>query len=179
MKLSIYAPKDPQSVMPYCSLVTATEIDGVVAREAKNILTTNGSLVELLRTEWLSGTRDVEQVILRSIDPGGVSAWHVHRVTTDRLCCVSGRALVVLYDARVGSRTHGVVAEHRLGPQRPTLLVVPPGVYHGVKALGAQASMLVNMVDRAYTYDDPDHWRLPPDANEIPYRFDAPRVAAR
>ena len=179
MKLSIDAPKDPQSVMPDWSLVTATEIDGVVAREAKNILTTNGSLVELLRTEWLSGTRDVEQVILRSIDPGGVSAWHVHRVTTDRLCCVSGRALVVLYDARVGSRTHGVVAEHRLGPQRPTLLVVPPGVYHGVKALGAQASMLVNMVDRAYTYDDPDHWRLPPDANEIPYRFDAPRVASR
>jgi dTDP-4-dehydrorhamnose 3,5-epimerase len=30
------------------------------------------------------------------------------------------------------------------------------------------------MVDRAYTYEDPDHWRLPPDTREIPYRFRSP-----
>jgi len=30
-------------------------------------------------------------------------------------------------------------------------------------------SILVNLVDAAYSYDDPDHWRLPPDTPEIPY----------
>ena len=64
-----------------------------------------------------------------------------------------------------------IVAEHRLSPQRPTLVIVPPGVFHGVKALGSQPAMLINMVDQAYAYEDPDHWRLPEDAREIPYRF--------
>ena len=80
---------------------------------------------------------------------------------------------VVLYDAREGSPTHAVVAGHCLGPQRPTLLIVPPGVFHGVKALGAEPAVLINMVDAAYTYDDPDHWRLPSDTTRIPYRFSA------
>lgn len=171
MNLSIDAPKDPQSVTPDWRVVTTPEIDGVIAREVKHVLTGNGALVELLRGEWLGERSGVDQVLLRSIDPGGISAWHVHRVTTDRLFCISGRALVVLYDARETSRTHGVVAEYPLGPQRPTLLIVPPGVFHGVKALGSQPSALINMVDQAYQYEDPDHWRLPPEAAEIPYRF--------
>lgn len=29
----------------------------------------------------------------------------------------------------------------------------------------------VNDIDRAYRYEDPDHWRLPADTGEIPYRF--------
>ena len=171
MKLSIDAPKDPQLVTPDWNLVATREIDGVTAHEVKHVITGNGALVELLRAEWLGERAGVDQVILRSLDPGGVSAWHVHRATTDRLFCVSGRVHLVLYDARVGSPTHGVVAEHRLSPQRPTLVVVPPGVLHGVKALGSQPAMLINMVDQAYAYDDPDHWRLPEDAREIPYRF--------
>jgi dTDP-4-dehydrorhamnose 3,5-epimerase len=110
-------------------------------------------------------------VLLRTIDAGAVSAWHVHRSTIDRLFCVAGRALVVLYDARESSPTHTALTEYRLGPQRPTLLIVPPGVFHGVKALGTEPVMLINMVSEAYSYTKPDHWRLPPDAAEIPYRF--------
>jgi len=135
------------------------------------VLTNNGSLVELLRTEWLGDSTRVDQVVLRTLDPGAVSAWHVHRSMTDRLFCVAGRVLVVLYDARQSSPTHTQLAEYRLGPQRPTLLIVPPGVFHGVKALGTEPAMLINMVDQAYSYSEPDHWRLPPDAAEIPYRF--------
>lgn len=171
MKLSIDAPKDAQSVLPDWTLVTTREIAGVIAREVKTVLTSNGSLVELIRTEWLSDRTSVNQVNLHTIDPGCISAWHVHQVTTDRLFCISGRVLLVLYDARVGSPTHGVVAEYRFGPQRPALVVVPPGVFHGVKALGSQPAMLVNMVDHAYQHDDPDHWRVPEESPEIPYRF--------
>ena len=31
--------------------------------------------------------------------------------------------------------------------------------------------MLINVVSEAYSYTEPDHWRLPPDAAEIPDRF--------
>ena len=154
MKLSINAPKDSPSVTPEWSPVRTKAIDGVVAREVKHVLTDNGVLLELLRSEWLGTSSKVDQVLLRTIDSGGVSAWHVHRSTTDRLFCVGGRALVVLYDARKASPTHGTVAEYRVGPHRPTLLIVPPGVFHGVKAIGAEAAVLINMVDAAYAYSE-------------------------
>jgi dTDP-4-dehydrorhamnose 3,5-epimerase len=97
-------------------------------------------------------------------------------VTTDRLFCIAGRALVVLYDARESSPTHRALAEYWLGPQRPTLLIVPPGVFHGLTALGAEPAMLINMVDQAYAYEEPDHWRLPAQTPEIPYEFTQPNV---
>ena len=171
MNLSVDAPRDVQSVTPQWDSVTTGVIDGVVLHEVKQVITHTGALVELLRSEWLGGTRRVDQVIMRSIDPGCVSAWHVHRSTTDRLFCVSGRALVVLYDARQASPTHGTVAEYRLAPERPALLIIPPGVFHGVKALSVQSATLINMVDEAYSYTAPDHWRLPPETAEIPYRI--------
>ena len=56
---------------------------------------------------------------------------------------------------------------------RPTLLVVPPGVWHGVKNLSTSMTNFVNYFDRPYNYEDPDEWRLPRDTPEIPYSFDA------
>jgi dTDP-4-dehydrorhamnose 3,5-epimerase-like enzyme len=64
--------------------------------------------------------------------------------------------------------------EFRCGLARPTLILVPPGEWHGVHNIGHEPAILVNMVDRAYRYEDPDHWRLPADTGEIPYRFSTP-----
>jgi dTDP-4-dehydrorhamnose 3,5-epimerase len=51
------------------------------------------------------------------------------------------------------------------------LIVVPPRVWHGVQAIGTVPARIVNIVDKAYEYADPDHWRLPHDTTEIPFRF--------
>jgi dTDP-4-dehydrorhamnose 3,5-epimerase len=37
-----------------------------------------------------------------------------------------------------------------------------------LKALGATPSLILNAVDRSYSYENPDHWRLPPDTPHIP-----------
>jgi dTDP-4-dehydrorhamnose 3,5-epimerase len=65
---------------------------------------------------------------------------------------------------------------HRLwhkivGPLRPSLVIIPPGVWHGVVSLGPETALLLNLVDKAYAYDAPDHRRLPPDTEHIPYRL--------
>jgi dTDP-4-dehydrorhamnose 3,5-epimerase len=135
-------------------------------------MTNSGTLVELFRVGWLGGSDVVDHAFIRTMDPGAVSAWHVHQTTTDRLFCVSGRLLIALYDAREGSPTHGVVAEYRVGLERPTLITVPPGVFHGVKTLSAEPAALINLSDREYAYEEPDHWRIASDAPEIPYSFD-------
>ena len=50
-------------------------------------------------------------------------------------------------------------------------VTIPPGVWHGVVALGPETALLLNLVDKAYAYDAPDHWRLPPDTDQIPYKL--------
>jgi dTDP-4-dehydrorhamnose 3,5-epimerase len=114
----------------------------------------------------------VDQVFQTRLgEPGGVSARHAHGHTTDRLFVTEGLMRIVLYDARTGSRTHGHLIERRFGLVRPALAVVPPGVWHGIQNLASTPSVVLNLVDRAYDYDDPDHRRLPPHTEQIPLRF--------
>lgn len=165
------AVKARQSVTSEWDRTELTLIGGVKLREVKNVLTPDGSLVEVLREDWQLGG-EIAQVFQKNLSGGWVSAWHAHELTTDRLFVNWGQAKVVLYDARPESSTRGLVNELILGDARPALLVVPPGVWHGVQNLSSETTLLLNLVDRAYSYRDPDHWKLPPDSPEIPYRFE-------
>lgn len=149
-------------------------IDGVRLREVKNVPKENGFLTEVFRADWSLDGGGVDQVFQVILTPGGLSAWHAHQFATDRLFVSHGLVKVVLFDARTRSPTHGRLNEFRIGLLRPTLIVIPPGVWHGVQNISHEPSCLLNMPDRAYDYDDPDHWRLPPDSPEIPYSFAGP-----
>jgi dTDP-4-dehydrorhamnose 3,5-epimerase len=164
------ATRDRQSVMrdwqPQLHL-----IDGVIIKEVRNVAKDNGIVTEMWRDDWDLPGSHVAQVFQASLEAGSISAWHVHRHATDRLFANHGLLKIALYDARAGSRSHGRVNVIRCGTARPLLVVVPPGVWHGVQNLGSTVALLVNMPDRAYRYESPDHWRLPHDTPEIPYSF--------
>jgi len=163
--------KDEQSVTPDWQRIDRPSISGVVVKEIGHVVTRDGHLTELIRSEWLGDNRTIDQVFQRTLDPGAISGWHAHVRTTDRLFCLSGRLLIVLCDGRIGSATAAAVGEQVVSALRPTLIVVPPGVWHAVKNIGSESAILLNMVDIAYEYEDPDHWRLPLDSDKIPYRF--------
>ena len=146
-------------------------ITGVKAKEVKNVPKENGFLTEIFRADWELDEGVVGQVFQANLFPGAISAWHAHQFATDRLFAVSSLMKVVLFDGREGSPTHRVINEFRIGLVRPTLIVVPPGVWHGVQNISQEPGCLINLVDRAYAYDDPDHWRLPFDSTKIPYSF--------
>lgn len=168
----IQAQPDPQLVDPDWETHNQPRIDGVVIKPVKHVVTNNGYLTEIFRTDWdLPGAR-VDQIFTRVLDPASVSAWHCHAVTTDRLFCVSGRLLIVLYDGRAGSPSSKTLLQVRVGTERPCLVVVPCGVWHGVKNIGSQPAILLNAVDEAYAYDAPDHWRIPRNDPQIPFDFD-------
>ena len=143
----------------------------MAAHQITNVLTRNGSLTEVWRRDWKLDDLPVGQVFQRILEPGATSGWHAHAVTTDRLFCASGRILLALYDARIDSRTHCKAIDFRLGMERPAVVVVPPGVWHGVKNIGSLPALFLNIVDVAYDYEDPDHYRLPIDTPLIPYEF--------
>ena len=105
------------------------------------------------------------------MNPACVSGWHSHRATTDRLFVSQGMMLIVLYDAREDSPTHGHINEFRFGALRPGLISVPPKVWHAVRNISSERSVLLNLPDHAYNYEDPDHWRLPLETDQIPYKF--------
>jgi dTDP-4-dehydrorhamnose 3,5-epimerase len=165
--------RDAQNVRPDW-LPHQSPIDGVKVVEVRNIVKGNGLLTEVFRAEWKVDGAPVDQVFQVTLGPEEVSAWHVHRDTRDRLFVNHGAVRIVLYDARRESPSHGRVNEFRFGSHRPALLCVPGGVWHGIQNLRREPSLILNLVDRAYSYEEPDHWRLPADSPRIPYRFAPP-----
>lgn len=143
----------------------------VFTREVRNVVTANGVTTELLRTDWGVVEGEIEQAIHVTLRGGAVSAWHQHRARWDYVFVVGGHLRVVLQDPREGSSTLGQVDVFHLSLSRPTLLGIPPWVWHGVQNLSTGQSSFVNLFNRPYDYADPDEWRLPPDTDEIPYTF--------
>jgi dTDP-4-dehydrorhamnose 3,5-epimerase len=165
------AEKDRQTISARWSPASMRLIEGVAVREVLHVPKRHGYLTEILRAEWLDGNPRVDQVFQVVLEPGGISAWHAHAVTTDRLFVNLGVMQIVLYDSRPDSPTRGQINEFRFGTVRPALIVVPDKVWHGVRNAGTQPAAVLNLVDRAYDYEDPDHWRIPHPSPEIPFTF--------
>ena len=146
-------------------------IAGVKLHEIPNLVTRNGVMTEILRADWGVAEGTIEQMIYVALRGGAISAWHMHLLKTDHLMVVSGAIKAVLFDNREDSPTNGRLEVFHLSPMRPTLVVIPPGVWHGLHSLEATPSAFVNFFDRSYDPKDPDDWRLPLDSEEIPYRF--------
>jgi dTDP-4-dehydrorhamnose 3,5-epimerase len=163
--------KDAQSVDRSWRPVPVALIDGVVHREIAPVATGYGRLIELYRSEWVPDDAGVDQVFASVLRRGGLSAWHAHGHTVDRISIIAGAVRVVLYDARAGSPTRGRINEFRLTEHRPALVRIPPRVWHGVQNLEDGESIITNAVDRAYDYESPDHYRVPHDSEHVPYRF--------
>ena len=165
------AERDPRSITKDWTPVSLELIDGVQIRDMRAVPTGYGFLIEMFRSEWQPENQHVDQIFTSCLMPGSVSAWHAHEDTVDRLFVMHGIIHVALYDGREDSPTRGRTNNFRLSPLRPSLVIVPKRVWHGVKNVGADPAYLINAVDRAYQYDSPDHWRAPYDSPEIPFRF--------
>jgi dTDP-4-dehydrorhamnose 3,5-epimerase len=145
-----------------------TLIDGVSVKRLRVIPDERGFLMEMLRSDD-DMFSEFGQVYLSVAYPGVVKGWHYHRIQTDYFTVVRGMLKVVLYDRREGSPTHGEINEFFMGERNPILISVPPGVVHGIKAIGSEAGYLVNCPNKTYNYDEPDEYRVDPHSGEIPY----------
>ena len=143
-------------------------IDGVHIKKLKVIPDERGYLMEMLRSDD-EFFQKFGQVYLTVAYPGVVKGWHYHKKQTDHFIGVAGMTKVVLYDSRENSPTHGEVNEYFLGKLNPILLVIPPLVLHGMKGIGPEAGMIVNVPTELYNYDEPDEFRVHPHDNDIPY----------
>ncbi|MAE85969.1 MAG: hypothetical protein CMB80_24745 [Flammeovirgaceae bacterium] len=85
-----------------------------------------------------------------------VVAWHVHKIQTDYWACLKGSFKVGLaspvYDKDGNLERHEVKWEY-LSDKNPKTLRIPPGVYHGYKALEPGSIMLYFLTEK-YNPDD-------------------------
>ena len=89
---------------------------------------------------------------------GTIKAFHFHKHQTDCWAPSMGMFQVALVDLRKGSPTHGLRNTMYVGSLRPWQILIPPGVGHGYKVVGADAAMLVYVTNRLY--DPADEGRI-------------------
>ncbi|MBZ5585707.1 MAG: dTDP-4-dehydrorhamnose 3,5-epimerase family protein [Acidobacteriia bacterium] len=104
---------------------------------------------------------------------GTIKAFHYHCCQTDCWVPVNGLFQVALADLRLESPTFGRRNTLYVGTLRPWKLLIPPGVAHGYKVIGAGEALLVYLTDRFY--DPRDEGRLPADDASINYDWETQR----
>jgi dTDP-4-dehydrorhamnose 3,5-epimerase len=146
----------------------APAIGGVRVVELVRHADDGGSITELARlTDGRAAGLDgftVRQVNYSEMAPGAIKAFHLHARQTDVWYVPpSDRMLVVLLDVRKGSRTEGARQRVVLGHGASRLLLIPPGVAHGVRNVGEATGRLVYLVDLPFSTEPAacDEGRLP------------------
>jgi dTDP-4-dehydrorhamnose 3,5-epimerase len=167
-QMSFVGTRDAQTVLPGGARAASAKIEGVRIHELGNVITRSGFMTEIFRTDWSVVGITVQQVNWVQLNPGAVTDWHAHAKQIDHLVGVSGNIKLALWDGRDGSATKGATEIVRIGAIRPVMVIVPPGVWHGLRNESGEPAGYINIVDKLYHHEMPDNWRLTPRATEIP-----------
>ena len=160
--------KDLRTVLPGGRRAAEPRIAGVRIHELGNVITRSGFMTEIFRTDWAVVGISVRQINWVELAPRAVTDWHAHFKQTDHLVGVGGNIKLALWDGRDGSPSKGATDVIRMGAIRPILVIVPPGVWHGLRNESGKPAGYINIFDALYAHDDPDNWRLSPRSAEIP-----------
>jgi dTDP-4-dehydrorhamnose 3,5-epimerase len=101
--------------------------------------------------------------LVGDMSSGTVRAFHKHHELWDWFFISHGSAKFVLVDDREDSPTRDEMMTIVSSERKPTLIVVPPGVYHGWMSLEDDTQM-VSIASHAYNRENPDEERIPPDS---------------
>ena len=123
------------------------------------------------------------QVYLTTCMRGAVKAWHKHEHQTDRIAIIKGmaRLVVAITDvgdvdraSRSGDKIRGAAREFIVGELNPTLVIIPPGIWHGfAPASGYDEAWFLSVPSRAYNRKHPDEIRADPDSLKHLYDWSA------
>jgi len=124
-------------------------IDGVVIKQLKKYIDDRGWLAEIFREDEFEFKPIMSYVSLTK--PGVSRGPHEHKFQSD--CFVftgPGTFELHLWDRRENSKTNGEYLKMQVGEDNPTMVIVPPGVVHGYKAVGNKDAYSINLPDKLY-----------------------------
>lgn len=165
---AIVGTRDSQTVVAGGRRAALPKIAGVEILELGNVLTRSGTLLEVFRSDWKGIDIVPQHVLWMQLNANGVTDWHKHDRQSDHIVGVGGNIRLALWDDRLGSPTRGQHEVIRLGALRPVMVIIPIGVWHGLRNESGQPAAYLNIVKEAYSYADPDNWRLAPGTPGVP-----------
>lgn len=128
---------------------TPGHIDGILRKSLPRFTDARGWLVEIFRADELPSGFEPAMAYISSTNPGTSRGPHEHVAQTDYFCFL-GPFRVYLWDNRPTSATFGRCEVFDLDQSQATMLVIPPGVVHAYKNIGATPALVVNCPDRLY-----------------------------
>jgi len=145
------------------------EIEGVIIQQLKQIADKRGSVLHMIKNDS-SLFQQFGEVYFSEVHSGLVKAWKRHKKQSQNLAIPLGKILLVVYDDRPNSNTHGEITEYRLGrPDNYKLIHIPPMLWYGFQGIGDQTSMIANYTDLPH---DPEEMEsLSSDTSQIPYQW--------
>ena len=144
-------------------------IEGVQIRPLKQIPDERGKVMHMLCCDapWFE---KFGEIYFSVVYPGVIKGWHLHRRMTLNYAVVSGMVKLVLYDDREGSSTRGELVEIFAGEDNYALITIPPGLWNGLKGMGAKPAIVANCATEPH--DPEEIIRLDPFSEEIPYNWE-------
>ena len=105
-----------------------------------------GYLFEGLRKDDSMFNGEYGQCLISVVYAGIIKGFHKHEKQTDYTLCAKGKVLYIVSD---GKEIKKII----LDGEDPLLVKVPPGLWHGYKALEKEA-ILIHIMDTIYDLED-------------------------
>lgn len=138
-------------------------IHGLKIVELKAHVDDRGYLIEVLRATDEHFTTFGQVYLVGDVARGTIRAFHKHENMWDYFFISHGSAKFTFRDDRPQSPTYEQMQTVVIGERNPTLIAVPPGVFHGWMALEDDTQM-VSIASAVYNRQEPDEVRVPPDS---------------
>ena len=122
-----------------------------------------GYLIEIIRATDPYFTKFGQVYLVGNFAKGTIRAFHKHKVLWDWFFISHGSAKFVLVDDREDSPSYKEMNTFVVCSRNPSLIVVPPGVYHGWMSLEDDTQM-ISTASEVYNRENPDEVRIPPDS---------------
>jgi dTDP-4-dehydrorhamnose 3,5-epimerase len=127
---------------------TTEPIPGVLVKPLAKRADSRGWLTELFRHDELPPDFRPAMAYLSVTHPGIARGPHEHAGQTDGFAFVSGAYELYLWENRPGHDPAFVTLE--VGEANPVLVLVPPGVVHAYRNVGAEDAFVLNFPDTLY-----------------------------
>lgn len=135
-------------------------IDGVFLIPLSVHLDDRGYVIELIRATDPFLKKFGQVYIAGTTSKGTIRAFHKHFKLWDYFFIATGSAKFAFYDDRKNSPTYKKMDTIILTQRNPSLIIVPPGIYHGWMAL-EDHTLLISTASDVYNRKKPDEARVP------------------
>lgn len=122
-----------------------------------------GYLIEIVRASDAYLEKFGQVYLVGNFAKGTVRAFHKHAEMWDLFFISHGAAKFVLVDDRRESPTYKEMNSLVCSARNPSLVTVPPGVFHGWMSLEDDTQM-ISTATEVYRREKPDEVRIPPDS---------------